>query len=55
MSTKIQIAVRLHEDTIKELDQAAGQMRLSRTAVLQIALNEFFDRRKEQHETGIQK
>lgn len=46
-TTKMQIAIRLHEETIKELDKVAEAMRLSRTAVLQLALNEFFDRRKQ--------
>jgi len=43
---KEQIAIRLHPDTLTELGEVSKEIRLSRAAVIQLALADFFRNRK---------
>ena len=43
---KEQIAVRLHKETLDELNRVAQEMRLSRTTVFQLAINEYLQKHK---------
>jgi len=46
--TKEVITVRLHPDTLKELNAISENMKINRTAVIQLALNQFIKQHEDQ-------
>jgi predicted transcriptional regulator len=45
-TNKEQITIRLHPDTLNELDEVKNAMHFSRADVIQLALSDFFKKRK---------